>query len=170
MSLCSVEFWTAVAAFLHVAVITITAIIAWKLANKRIKIADQSNTIAARDLRYQRYHEGARLLGDPQVAVRLSGALALWRLARSYPKAHHLMVMDAFAAYLSYPASFPKSHPQAGKHDPDSPESVKIIEMINCEKSKAQKRAEHRRGYQLKLANASPYCVDENGKVCLKPN
>ena len=138
MNFSTVEFWTAVAAYLHITVIATAAVIAWKIANKRIKIADRSNTIAARELRYQRYHEGARLLGNPQVAVRLSGAHALWRLARSYPKTHHLMVMDAFAAYLSYPASFPESHPQAGKHDPDSPESVKIIEMINSEKSNAQ--------------------------------
>lgn len=152
------EVATAVVAAFHALVIAIAAYVAWMLAKERERIAKRS-------LRYERFHQASRLLGDPAVVARLSGANALWRLARSYPSSHHSMVMDAFAAYLSYPASFPESHPQHRQHDPDSPETVRILRMINHEKTPAQKNAEQNDDYRLRLADASPYEVIEHNRV-----
>lgn len=150
---------TTVVAITHVLVLAAAGLVAWWIATKRLDLAD-------RTLRYERYHQAAGFLGnkDSGLCARFFGATALWDIAQDHPHEFHIRVMQVFASYLAYPSRY-----QGGslhdKHDPTSPETERIIDMINLEKSAKQKAVEREKGYDLRLYKHSPYVVDGQGRL-----
>ena len=150
---------TTVVAAVHALVFLVAALVAWWIANKRLKVAD-------RTLRYERYHQAAGFLGNrgSGLCARFFGVTALWDIAQEHPHEFHIRVMQVFASYLAYPSRY-QGGPLHDKHDPTSPETERIVDMINLEKSEEQKAVEHGRGYVLRLYKHSPYTVDGQGRV-----
>ena len=149
---------------LHAAIIAVAAAVAGGIAIWRLRVADKA-------LRFERYHQAAGFLGNKGsgLVARFFGATALWDIAKDQPKEFHVRVMQVYASYLAYPARY-QGGELDGKHDPTSPETEMIVELINTDKSAAQRAVEQEENYKLNLYKHSPYTTDENGKVVDNPD
>ena len=68
-----------------------------------ILIAYWRSRLAQQDLLNKRYQEGAAMLGDDALSVRLAGIYALERLAKDHPWEYHIEVMKSLCAFVRNP-------------------------------------------------------------------
>ena len=68
-----------------------------------ILIAYWRSRLAQQDLLNKRYQEGAAMLGNDVLSVRLAGIYALQRLAEDHPWEYHIEVMKSLCAFVRNP-------------------------------------------------------------------
>ena len=90
-------------------------VIALPLAVWRSIVAQRQAKTAQQDLLNERYQQGAEMLGNKVLSVRLGGIYALQRLAEEHPEQYHVQIMGLFCEFARYPTKDPKLHqvPQA---------------------------------------------------------
>ena len=77
--------------------------IALGIAGWRSVVADRQAGTAQQDLLNKRYQEGAAMLGNEVLSVRLAGIYALQRLAQDHPWEYHIEVMKSLCAFARNP-------------------------------------------------------------------
>ena len=90
--------------------IVLAGLIALPLAVWRAQVADQQARAAREqaetadaDLLNKRYQDGAAMLRNDVLAVRLSGIHALERLATDHPEQYHIEIMKLLCAFVRHP-------------------------------------------------------------------
>ena len=82
------------------------SLVAQKQAEAALRQADtalrQAET-AQQGLLNERYQQGAEMLGDNVLSVRLGGIYALQRLAEEHPEQYHIQIMRLFCAFARHP-------------------------------------------------------------------
>jgi len=81
----------------------IGGVIAALLAMWRSAVAERQADIAQQGMLGERYRQGADMLGNEVVSVRLGGIYALDRLAEEHPKEYHLQAMELLCAFARHP-------------------------------------------------------------------
>ena len=77
--------------------------VALPLAIWRGIVADKQADTAQRSLLNERYQQGAEMLGNNVLSVRLGGMYALQRLAAEHPEQYHIQIMKLFCSYVRNP-------------------------------------------------------------------
>ena len=72
------------------------------IAERSAQTADHTADTARFSVSDERFKSGVALLGNDQMAIRVSGVHILARMTMVYPDLYHLPIMDIFAAYLAY--------------------------------------------------------------------
>ena len=83
--------------------LVIGAIVALALTVRRITVADRQAETARQGLLYDRYQQGAEMLGSPLLAVRLGGIYALQQLAEEYPEQFLRQILRQYCAFVRNP-------------------------------------------------------------------
>ena len=81
----------------------IGGVIAVLLAIWRSKVAETQADTAQQSLLNERYQQGAEMLGNNVLSVRLGGIYALERLVTEHPEQYHVQVMKLFCAFARNP-------------------------------------------------------------------
>ena len=72
-------------------------------AHRQAATALEQSAIAQRSLLNERYQQGANMLGDAVLSVRLGGIYALERLAAEHPEEYHVRIMKLLCAFVRHP-------------------------------------------------------------------
>ena len=72
-------------------------------AQRQAETALEQTAIAQRSLLNERYQQGAHMLGDAVLSVRLGGIYALERLAAEHPEEYHVRIMKLLCAFVRHP-------------------------------------------------------------------
>ena len=78
-------------------------LIALPLAIWRAIVAERQANTAQQGLLNERYQNGAAMLGNKVLSVRLGGIYALQRLAEDHPEQYHIQIMRLFCAFVRLP-------------------------------------------------------------------
>ena len=73
------------------------------LAIWRANVAERQAKTAQQGLLNERYQNGAEMLGNEVLSVRLGGIYALQRLAEEHPEQYHIQIMRLFCAFVRLP-------------------------------------------------------------------
>ena len=81
------------------------AIAGWRsvVADRQSRAAKRQAETAQADLLNKRYQEGAAMLGNEVLSVRLAGIYALERLAQDHPEQYHIEIMKSLCAFVRHP-------------------------------------------------------------------
>ena len=113
-----------------------------------ILIAYWRSRLAQQDLLNKRYQEGAAMLGNEVLAVRLAGIYALERLAKDHPWEYHIEVMKSLCAFARNP-----TRDQGAKRKTIRPDVQAAMDAI-CACHARQLRLEKQAKYGLDLHGA----------------
>ncbi len=104
----------------------IAGVIALPLAVWRSIVAQRQSGTAQQGLLNDRYQQGAEMLGNDVLSVRLGGIYALQRLAEEHPKQYHVQIMRLFCAFVRHPTrdSRLKSEPRGIELSPTMTQDV----------------------------------------------
>ena len=83
--------------------LVIAGVIALPLAIWRSIVAQRQANTAQQTLLNERYQQGAEMLGNDLLTVRLGGIYALQRLAEEHPEQYHIQIMRLFCAFARHP-------------------------------------------------------------------
>lgn len=83
--------------------LVVAGIVALPLAVWRSIVAQRQAQTAQQGLLNERYQQGAEMLGNEVLSVRLGGVYALQRLAEEHPEQYHVQIMRLFCAFARYP-------------------------------------------------------------------
>ena len=72
-------------------------------AKRQAEVAHQQANLAQQGLLNERYQQGAEMLGNDVLSVRLGGIYALRNLADEHPEQYHVRVMSLLCAFVRYP-------------------------------------------------------------------
>ena len=155
----------------------LAATIAAIFAAWRYWIADKSLRQDQISLRLEQFSKAAELLGKetsggmgPSSITRVSSVVTLGRLARTYPKEFHVVVMGMFAAYLGAPTVYRVLG--ADKTvlrqvvAPDADSTREVIKFIE-ERTRMQKAIENYESYEFQLPMDAPFEIRADGKLYL---
>ena len=81
----------------------IGGIIAMLLAVWRSRVAERQANTAQRSLLNERYQQGAEMLGNSVLAVRMGGIYALALLAKEHPEEYHIQIMESLCSFVRHP-------------------------------------------------------------------
>ena len=81
----------------------IGGIIAIVLAVWRSRVAERQADTAQQSLLNERYQQGAEMLGNHILSVRLGGIYTLERLAAEHPEVYHIQIMKLLCAFVCNP-------------------------------------------------------------------
>ncbi|MCY3788889.1 MAG: pentapeptide repeat-containing protein [Gemmatimonadetes bacterium] len=95
--------WESESATIRNFAIVVFAPIGLALAIWRGAVADRQTDTAQYSLLNERYQQGAEMLGNELLSVRLGGIYALQALAMEHPKHYHVKVTQLLCAYVRYP-------------------------------------------------------------------
>lgn len=152
--------------FVRTGAIVVGGFFALWFAAWRCRTADRQQETARLNLQNERYQKGIELLGSTGgggFIARLGGAVALARLATEYPEKYHVMVMQAFEAFLTHPARY-AGGPADGEFDADSPDTLAVINAVQ-ERTPKQRDAERAEEYTFSLPSYAPYFMDEDTPI-----
>ena len=82
----------------------IGGVIAALLAMWRGVVAERQADIAEKGMLGERYRQGAEMLGNEVMSVRLGGIYAIERIAKEHPEEYHLQAMELLCAFARHPA------------------------------------------------------------------
>ena len=83
--------------------LVIAGLVALPLAIWRSRVAQHQADTAQQSLLNERYQQGAEMLGNEILTVRLGGIYALQRLTEEHPEQYHLQVMRLFCTFVRHP-------------------------------------------------------------------
>ena len=72
-------------------------------AQRQAETALEQANIAQRSLLNERYQQGAEMLGNNVLSVRLGGIYGLRRLAQEHPEEYHVQIMELLCAFVCHP-------------------------------------------------------------------
>ena len=81
----------------------IGGVIAALLAMWRSVVAERQADIAEKGMLGERYRQGAEMLGNEVMSVRLGGIYAIERIAKEHPEEYHLQAMELLCAFARHP-------------------------------------------------------------------
>ena len=104
----------------------IAGFIALWLAVWRSRVAERQAETAQQGLLNERYQQGAEMLGNEVLAVRLGGIYALQSLAEEHSEQYHAQIMRLFCAFVRHPTKDKKleSEPKAVELGPTMTQDV----------------------------------------------
>lgn len=83
--------------------LVIAGLVALPLAVWRSLVAERQADTAQQSLLNERYQQGAGMLGNEVLSVRLGGIYTLQRLAEEHPEQYHIQVMRLFCSFVRQP-------------------------------------------------------------------
>ena len=113
-----------------------------------ILIAYWRSRLAQQDLLNKRYQEGAAMLGNDVLSVRLAGIYALERLAKDHPWDYHIEIMKLLCAFVRNPTGAVEARAEELREDVQA--AMDAISACHAR----QLSLEERSGFQLDLRDA----------------
>ena len=91
------------------------------VAERQAQAARRQADTAQQSLLNERYQQGAEMLGNEILTVRLGGIYALQRLAEEHPEQYHVQVMRLFCAFVRHPADDSNDQSSDSQANPTDP-------------------------------------------------
>ena len=107
-----------------------------------ILIAYWRSRLAQQDLLNKRYQDGAAMLGNDVLAVRLAGIYALERLAKDHPWEYHVQIMKLLCAFVRNPTADDEGEADAVREDVQA--AMDAISACHAHQLRLEKQAKYR--------------------------
>lgn len=131
----------------------------WEWMETKIPLETRSTAVKRRSAEFD---EALDQFTEPRTHLdRVNAAAILARLARKDPRRYHVRTMKAFTTILAVPARYGRGQPLEGNPDPESQDTVTMMETV-CNRTPLQKKTEEAEGYIFRLPAISPFEYREN--------
>ena len=138
--------------------LVVGGVVAVLLAMWRSMVAERQADTAQQGLLNERYQQGAQMLGNEVLSVRLGGIYALQRLADDHPERYHVQIMRLFCAFVRHPTGDPSLEPVPvdAKSGPTSEirQDVEAILSVICSRGRSRIELERREAFRPDLRGA----------------
>ena len=120
------------------------------VAERQAYAAQRQADTAQQSLLNERYQQGAEMLGNEILTVRLGGIYALQRLAEEHPEQYHVQVMRLFSAFVRHPADDSNTQPSESQTNLTDP-STDIQAVMDAIGARGEKRLQLEKLVEYKL-------------------
>ena len=138
--------------------LVVAGLIALPLAVWRSIVAQRQAEIAQRDLLNERYQQGAEMLGNDVLSVRLGGIYALQSLAEEHAGQYHIQIMRLFCAFARHPTKDNEVAPDVegavSNENPSLQEEVQAVMQAISACRRTRIALELEAGFRLDLRRA----------------